>query len=220
MVVKKLFTSYLCNQEDELVQIILNKWKKLNPDFDILYFSDEDIKKFFENSEYNNSYKKLKNGVAIADFFRICYINKEGGYWFDIDLEPFKVNIPNEGNIHLFDCGFENISYMFIGGESNQLYTDVIDQVIININNNYKEKKDHIISITGPFVIQDIICNKLGIERKNGNLPGNLKSEKFLVNTPYQFMYTAIKVTNVKTDIYKRLQNKYNKLDYQKYDFI
>ena len=73
---KTLFTSYCCNIDDEYVQFIIYKWKKLNPDYNVLYFSDDDVRTFFENTQYNDTYKKMKNGVAIADFFRICYINK------------------------------------------------------------------------------------------------------------------------------------------------
>ena len=56
------------------MQNIIAKWKQLNPDFDILYFSDEDVKNFFKTTPYFETSKKLKNGVALADFFRICYI--------------------------------------------------------------------------------------------------------------------------------------------------
>ena len=69
---------------------------------------------FLKDTPYYKIYKKMKNGVAIADFFRICYINKYGGFWFDLDIEPFQVNITKEHNIQLFDCGYGNISYMFI----------------------------------------------------------------------------------------------------------
>ena len=220
MIVRKLFTSYLCSKEDEFVSAILKKWKDLNPQFEIIYFSDLDIKKFFSNTKYESSYKKLKNGVAIADFFRICYINEKGGYWFDIDLEPFKVNIPNDGQIHLFDCGYKNISYMFIGGTKNKLYSDVIIEVEKNIENNFIEKKDHIIKITGPVVIQNIIFEKLNLQNKNGNLPGSNIPKKYLQNTEYEFYYTLQKVVNVKTNLYEKLQKKYNKLNYQKYNFI
>jgi len=100
---KTLFTSYKCDENDKYIQIILQKWRNLNLDCNIKYFSDEDIKSFFKNTQYYDTYSKMKNGVAIADFFRICYINKNGGYWFDIDLEPTKFVIPNKGNINLFD---------------------------------------------------------------------------------------------------------------------
>ena len=36
---KVLFTSYMCNENDDIVQTILRKWKELNPSFKIFYFS-------------------------------------------------------------------------------------------------------------------------------------------------------------------------------------
>ena len=67
----------------------------MNPNYNIKYFSDKNVNVFFKNTQYYDTYNKMKNGVAIADFFRICYINKYGGYWFDIDLEPTSLNIPS-----------------------------------------------------------------------------------------------------------------------------
>ena len=69
-----LFTSYLCDKQEELVQQILTKWETLNPDFNVLYFSDIDVENFFKETEYYDTYKKMRNGVAIADFFRISFI--------------------------------------------------------------------------------------------------------------------------------------------------
>ena len=112
-----LFTSYLCDKNDPIVEQILQNWKIKNPEFEIKYFSDDDVDMFFENHYKKDSYKKLKNGVAKADFFRICYINTYGGYWFDIDIEPLSLNKNNLNNIALFDLGFKNISYMLIGGK-------------------------------------------------------------------------------------------------------
>ena len=48
---KVLFTSYMCNENDDIVQTILRKWKELNPSFKIFYFSDDDIDVFFKNTE-------------------------------------------------------------------------------------------------------------------------------------------------------------------------
>ena len=73
---KTIFTSYKCNGDEPIIQNILGKWKTLNPSLNVLYFSDNDVDIFFKETEYYDIYKKMKNGVAIADFFRICYINK------------------------------------------------------------------------------------------------------------------------------------------------
>lgn len=51
------------------------------------------------DTTYYNTYKKMRNGVAIADLFRICYIHKFGGYWFDIYIEPTKLILPTSGSI-------------------------------------------------------------------------------------------------------------------------
>ena len=216
-----LFTSYICNKNEPLIQEILLKWKSLNPTFNILYFSDLDVYNFFKDTTYFNTYNKMKNGVAIADLFRICYINKFGGFWFDIDLEPFKVNITNNHNIQLFDCGYGNISYMFIGGIYNQkLFNDVINEVINNIKKNIPNKTQHIMEITGPRVIQNIILKKMNIKNKDGCFKAKEIEQIYLTDTDYEFSYGKINIKNTKTDIYKLLQKKYKKKHYQCYNFV
>ena len=67
----------------------------------------------------------------------MLHTNEKGGYWFDIDLEPTAINIPCKGNIHLFDAGFKNISYMVIGGKSKQ---KLFDKVIERVEKNRKRR--------------------------------------------------------------------------------
>jgi mannosyltransferase OCH1-like enzyme len=218
---KVLFTSYKCEKNDEYIQTILNQWSLLNPLYKVLYFSDRDVEIFFKETKYYNTYKLMRNGVAIADFFRICYINKYGGYWFDIDLEPIKIDIPNYGDIHLFDAGYKNISYMFIGGKPNQvLFEDVIKQVNKNILDNVKIKTQHVLDITGPRVIQNLICNELQIKNIDGCLNGDNIPKTYLQNTKYEFVYKKLNFNTTKTLIYNLLQKKYNKKAYQMYNFI
>ena len=216
-----IFTSYMCDINDFMIQNILRKWQELNKNVNILYFSDKDVNNFFKNTEYYELYSKMKNGVAIADFFRINYINKFGGFWFDIDLEPFPIRFPKIGNIFLFDCGFQNISYMFIGGKPNQkLFNETIEQVSENIKNNIEQKKQLVLNITGPRIIQNIIFKKIGIQNKDGNLQCNIQDKVLLQNTEYEFIYNKINIKNLKTNDYLLLQKKYNKKQYQKYNYI
>jgi mannosyltransferase OCH1-like enzyme len=216
-----LFTSYLCNKEEPLIQDILTKWKLLNPNFNILYFSDLDVETFFKETPYYDTFKKMKNGVAIADFFRMCYINTYGGFWFDIDLEPFKVNVTKQHNIQLFDCGYGNISYMFIGGLPNQkLFCDVITDVVKNITNNIPNKHQHIMEITGPRVIQNLIFKKMNIQNSDGCFKASNEEQIYLTDTEYKFHYNRINIENTKTNIYKQLQEKYKKKQYYHYNFV
>lgn len=215
------FTSYKCSINEPIILYILNKWSALNPTICFKYFSDEDVKNFFSNSKYYTTFNKMKNGVAIADLFRACYIHKYGGYWFDLDLEPIKLTLPNTGNIHLFDAGFKNISYMFIGASPNQtLFNDIIERVIVNINNNIPNKIQHVMDITGPRIIQQIICDDLKIKNYDGCLVGTDESKLLLQGSNHEFLYTKIHLTNVKTDIYKQLQAKYKQHSYQFYNYI
>lgn len=163
----------------------------------------------------------MKNGVAIADFFRINYINKYGGYWFDIDIEPITIQIPSSGKVHLFDCGFKNISYMFIGGSPNQkIFTETIQKVVENIKENLVNKKKYVLDITGQRIIQQIICNKLNIQNKDGCLVGTYTPVTYLKQTEYEFMYTLLPLSNTKTNDYRLLQSKYKKKPYQHYNYI
>ena len=217
-----LFTSYTCSKDDEIICNILQSWQSINPNFTIKYFSDNDVDTFFESHYKNDVYKKLRNGVAKADFFRICYINKYGGYWFDIDINPVRLEENNKSNIALFDLGYKNISYMLIGGKNDQLlFKDTIEEVSNRINNNYSTSHGYnIMSITGPRIIQDIICNRLNIINKDGCLPGSNESKIYLKDTEYEFKYKFIKIKNHKIDLYKILQQKYKKLPYGAYNYI
>jgi mannosyltransferase OCH1-like enzyme len=202
MIPRILFTSYLCDISDPIIESIINEWQTLNQDFKVLYFSDNDIDIFFNNHMKNEIYKKLCNGVAKADFFRICYINTYGGYWFDIDLEPTKINVPRKGNIHLFDAGYGNISYMFIGGNIKQkLFDEVIEEVSHRILNNYNKPENevqHILNVTGPRIIQSIIQNKLEKQIIDGSFIGMDESDTYLENTEYEFEYQKIEFKNIK----------------------
>jgi mannosyltransferase OCH1-like enzyme len=218
-----LFTSYKAPVEDEIVQEILSSWKLKNPTVNVLYFSDQDVDSFFEKDapQYFDYYTKMKNGVSKADFFRINYIQKYGGYWFDIDLEPITLPFQDTPFIHLFDAGYGNISYMFIGGQSNQkLFQDVIETVYENIKKNIPQKKDHVINITGPRVIQNIVFEKLNIPNKDFTFPGKTGPQQVLQNTEYEFTYQKLEFKSFKTLRYKQLLQKYQQKKYQMYNYI
>ena len=219
---KRLFTSYLCNKNDEIIQSILQQWKVYNPDFEICYFSDDDVHNFFKNHTPNfELVSKMKNGVAKADFFRICYIQIFGGYWFDLDLQPQKVCVPSYGSVHLFDCGFKNISYMFIGGSPNQpLFQTIIEKIAENIQSQIPKKTKHVMHITGPRIIQNILFDKLNIINKDGCFSGTETPHLYLCNTSNEFVYKKHLFQNYKTNLYQILQRKYKKTAYQHYDFI
>lgn len=70
----------------------MNKFRKMNPTFEHMFFNGEDIDQFFESNymEYYNTYKKLPFFIQTLDFFRYLAIYHYGGFYFDMDVDPLK----------------------------------------------------------------------------------------------------------------------------------
>jgi hypothetical protein len=113
---------------------------------------------------------------------------------------------------------------MFIGGNIKQkLFDEVIEEVSKRILDNYnKTEKEvqHILNITGPRIIQYILQNKLKRPIVDKYFIGMNESITYLENTDYEFEYQKIKFESCKTQIYNKLQIKYNKKNYYEYNFI
>ena len=224
---KVLFTSYKCDGTNPIIESILNEWRELNPTYEVLYFSDEDVRAFFKETPYHDTVSRMRNGVAIADFFRVCYIYKCGGYWFDLDLQPTKIDIPEHGDVHLFDVGYKNISYMLMGANVDELLfkeaTENTNQNILNANSfrssNRLSAEEHM-QIHGPRVIQNIICPKLNLENKDGCLPGPPSPTVYLEGTDYEFLYSKLHIKNKKTQKYKELQKGHGQKHYEAYNYM
>lgn len=80
----------LTYKNDNIPSYVFSNIKRLNPDKEILFFTDEDIVKFL-SKEYDSShvdfFHSIKLGCIKADFFRYCYLWKYGGYYSDVDIE-------------------------------------------------------------------------------------------------------------------------------------
>lgn len=76
-------------KDNNIPRYVFDNIKSLNSDKEILFFDDQDVKKFLLN-EYDSSYvdffNSLKLGCTKGDFFRYCYLYKYGGYYCDIDI--------------------------------------------------------------------------------------------------------------------------------------
>jgi mannosyltransferase OCH1-like enzyme len=89
-------------KDSNIPEYVFSNLKKLNPDKEILFFTDEDVVKFL-SAEYDSSYVDffhgIKRGCNKGDFFRYCYLYKRGGYYSDIDIrhrEPIKNYISSD----------------------------------------------------------------------------------------------------------------------------
>jgi len=66
--------------------------KKFNPNYQYLFFTDEDIEFFLKKfyPDYFKSYSKLPVKIQQIDYFRYIAIYHYGGFYFDLDMSCFK----------------------------------------------------------------------------------------------------------------------------------
>jgi mannosyltransferase OCH1-like enzyme len=66
--------------------------KKINPDFEFKFFTDQDIEKFLKNNypEYYKIYQKLPIKIQKIDYFRYVAVYHFGGFYFDLDITGLK----------------------------------------------------------------------------------------------------------------------------------
>jgi mannosyltransferase OCH1-like enzyme len=135
---------YFCNKTIAEKDIeSSNKWKKLNPEYEIKLYDDEMIKSFLleEYSElYVNIFDYLHDGPIKADFWRICILYKYGGVYSDIDNLPF-VSLSEfiESDIDFVTCSsfwHYNFNPIFIiSNKNNVILKKCIEWYIDKYNN-------------------------------------------------------------------------------------
>jgi mannosyltransferase OCH1-like enzyme len=81
---------HLCYKTKNIPDYIIPNWKKLNPDYDIILYDNDDCRKFLlDNFEQKavDIFNYIKDGPIKADFFRVCVLYKVGGVYSDIDCK-------------------------------------------------------------------------------------------------------------------------------------
>lgn len=67
-----------------------DRLRKMNPEFNYLFFDEKDVEPFFTKSypEYYSTYKRLPLFIQKMDFFRYLILYHYGGFYFDMDVLP------------------------------------------------------------------------------------------------------------------------------------
>jgi hypothetical protein len=156
------------------IEDVLNTTIRLNPDYRIYYFDDDDIIKFMKSygeKEYA-AYNKLIPGAYKADFFRYCILYKYGGCYSDIGhvmLKSFDYIIRYNKLVIVKDkptmtySGIHNA--LICVTPFNEFIKNLVDLSVENIeNNSYGEDT---LDITGPIMMGKVFqcyysnyCNK------------------------------------------------------------
>jgi len=160
--------------------IIPNKYKNdiksikaFNPDYQYLFFTDEDIEFFLKKfyPDYYKSYSKLPVKIQQIDYFRYIAIYHYGGFYFDLDMTCFKsldpllyydCVFPVDQNLSTYSCKRKRIKtlckndilsikfligqYAFAAKPRNDFIKKLIDNIHENIDDyliRYETDKTH-----------------------------------------------------------------------------
>jgi mannosyltransferase OCH1-like enzyme len=136
---------YFCNKTITEKDIeFSNKWKILNPEYEIQLYDDEMCRAFLLE-EYGESHKAifdfLKDGPIKADFFRICILYKKGGIYSDIDSLPLIPLSEFLEDVDFITCSsYANFKYnpnFICSYENNIILKKCIDWYVNKSKDNY-----------------------------------------------------------------------------------
>jgi hypothetical protein len=162
------------NKLSSQVEDVLNITLRLNPDYRVYYFDDDDCDKFMKSygSKEYSAYNKLVPGAFKADLFRYCILYKYGGCYSDIGhvmLKSFDSIIQHNNLVIVKDK--PGIKYYGIHNALicvtpyNEFIKQVIDKSVENIENKYYGENP--LDITGPDMMGKVYqcyyynyCNK------------------------------------------------------------
>ena len=103
MVNKTIFMTY----KKKIPDIVFNRWKQLNPDYNIVLSLDNDCINFLKhnfNDYVVNLFKVIRVGMYKADLWRLCKLYVHGGVYADVDLVPY-INIDNlDKEVTFYSC--------------------------------------------------------------------------------------------------------------------
>jgi hypothetical protein len=81
----------MCNKTKLIPNYIIDNWQKLNPDYTIQIYDDDDCKAFLMKNfgqEYVDIFNFIKDGPIKCDFWRVCKLYIDGGVYTDVDVKP------------------------------------------------------------------------------------------------------------------------------------
>jgi len=165
-------------------EYMVDSFKKHNPDYELLFFDQYKVDKWFKQTPYNDFYLTLTDRGEISDFFRYCYLYENGGVYVDTDTfcnQPLDnwityqdIIFGLEGNV--VKEGFFKDNFFGIGYVVNRKILSVCNwtiackkhhplmlQIIEDIVN--KPNKQGALVNTGPGRITKHVIDYFGIEQ-------------------------------------------------------
>jgi hypothetical protein len=109
---KTIYMTY----KKQVPDIVIDRWKTLNPEYNIELSLDSDCLDFIKsnfNEHVVEFYKQIPFGAYKADLWRLCKLYINGGVYADVDLVPY-INIDAlDKDITFYSCLSIGLEYIF-----------------------------------------------------------------------------------------------------------
>jgi len=158
---KIIFTTY---DGLDVNDYMVSSFKKLNPEYELIHFNQEQVDQWFKDGIYNEAYQKLSERGERSDFFRYCYLWENGGVYVDADIycnQPLRNWIIDQALIVGLEANMD---------VSDPLFKDIgvrVDDKILSVSNWAFACAPRQMPLN--FIINDIINNPLsGVLQNTG----------------------------------------------------
>jgi mannosyltransferase OCH1-like enzyme len=198
-----LHFTWKTDQLDELPELfrkIQLKWRMLNPDWEIRIWTDEECEQMVKDyyPEYYFFYSDFEVTAERSDIWRYLVLDKFGGYYADMDIEPLQpldelvklVKDPDcvlglEPEVHaiLLYNKYHVIGNAFLGSRpGHPLWKWLIPQSIKRYyaDRNPKDEKDAT-KITGPIAVDNVIQRLVLVKIQSNRCDVSIESKRMNV---------------------------------------
>lgn len=160
---------------------VFQRWKKLNPDWNIEFSDDVDCKKFIREhfgEKYEDLFDHIKSGPNKADLWRLCKLYLFGGLYADIDIIPYKsieYIIKDSDFCTCLSMDKKSIfqAFLFVKEKNNPIIKKCILSLLENKHNYHWKKNEpttdmynNISEMIGEDIISGVYESKISISKE------------------------------------------------------
>lgn len=147
------------------VQRICQSWKALNPEYEYQLFSLDMAIAFIKehyDARVSQAFANCEHPATQADFFRLAYLSKMGGFYVDADdlcRQSLESLVSSKPELVILQENVVTFGNNFLGCIAGQtMITQAFHRAIDNLNNYSNESPW---AMTGPALITSVICGAL-----------------------------------------------------------
>lgn len=162
-------------EKSELVQFCINSWKKFQPDFEIIEWTEDNFD-VGANVFVKEAYEK-KKWAFVSDYARAKILYEEGGFYLDTDME-LKAPL-NDFIDHKAICGFE-----IKGTPFSAFWAVEKGHVLAKDIKEYYENCKEFSKIPNTKIFSELLVQKYGADANSDKLQ-HLKNDIILYPSTY-----------------------------------